>query len=593
MDDDALIEEISKGEGEAALIAGVLDDIASRADGAWSLEDQVRTLAGSLHGAGLAEDSPGGLLVSSARDAASYRLRFSDGRTSFVPFLTLADGTTEPPHLEAQPPEAVSRWKALLLEVTSALWRSRLCHLLVASDCLVGRERVDVADTAVLSYLSIGPEWGQGLDGLDALHAALGLTKQFGLSDRRAEVFSALIVATEAALKEPEPKAGIVLGLTRTLVDQKDSPGDVDALLERARSVFVHDPHHLDHVFAQQLVRAAADPMRQSAIWRDRVEAWLEAAERDEGMRRAIFLQTAVEHAVASGDRQLRQRATVRMQAVTLDELGLQGIETGMVLRGEDIARAVRPVTDARDWRSALLAFAAIGPPTGDAAANRRIVEDQAAEFVFSAIFPMSRIGGDGLIRFTATTDEERAEYRLSQHEIFNLQMQAPLVAEALLRFPSHHDLPSPGELAAHFGQSPLVHPQLALGLARSYHRWWAGDYEGAAYTVVPRVEALARNLLLGINEGIYRLQRERKPGQYPGLGSLLASLHDHRLDESWYRYLSTLLVSPTGANLRNELLHGFERDVDFVLSALFLQCAAFLAGLRLFAPDPASDPGP
>ena len=258
-----------------------------------------------------------------------------------------------------------------------------------------------------------------------------------------------------------------------------------------------------------------------------------------------------------------------------------------MVLRGEDIAHAVRPITDAPNWQSALVAFASIGPPTGDTADNRRLVEEQ-AEFVFSAMFPRNRYGGDGLLRFTATTDEDRSEYRLSEQETFSLQMRGPLVAEGLLRFLSHHELPSTGALAAHFGRSSVIAPPLvALAIARSFHRWWAGDYEGAAFTVVPQIETLARNLLLAVDAGIYRLQRESRPGQYPGLGSLLGTLQEHGLNENWYRYLYTTLASPTGWNLRNEMVHGFVDDVGFAVSALALQCAAYLTGLGLSSSPP------
>ncbi len=582
MDHDQLIGELSRGGGEVTLVAHALDELALEADGAWTLEHQLRNLVGGIHKAGFADDSVASELVACALDAVMYRLRFVEGRTSFAPFLTFADGTTQPAHVEAQASEVVARWKALFVDATSAVWRSRLGHLLVASGRLVGRERVDVADAAIAGYLSIGSEWGQGLDGIDALRAALALSRQFRLTERRAEVLSAIVAAVESALKDSEPKAGIVLGLTRTLVDQPDAPGDVDALLDRARGAFADDPHRHDDVIAQQLHRARSDPVRRSELWRSRVDAWLDAGEREEGMRRAVFLQTAVEHAASSGDRELRQRATARMQLLTIGELGLESVSTSMVLRGEDIARAVRPVTDAPDWRSGLVALAGMGPPTGNTAENRRVVEAQGDEFVFSALFPITKVGGDGLIRFTAETDEERAEYRLSQHEIFNLQMQAPLAAEALLRFPSHHDLPSVDELAAHFAASPVVDMSLGLGLARSFHRWWAGDFEGAAFTVVPRIETLVRNLLLGVNEGIYRLQRQSTPGQYPGLGYLLGVLRAHGLDESWHRYLSTLLVNPTGMNLRNELLHGFVGDVDLVVSALFLQVSVYLTCLGL-----------
>ena len=95
----------------------------------------------------------------------------------------------------------------------------------------------------------------------------------------------------------------------------------------------------------------------------------------------------------------------------------------------------------------------------------------------------MSKVGGDGPVRFTATTDEERELYRLSQQEVFHLQLQGNLTAEALLRFPTHHGIPSLAELGAHFARSPLVSAALASALARSI---WSSVWRARTYRCCP-----------------------------------------------------------------------------------------------------------
>lgn len=189
--------------------------------------------------------------------------------------------------------------------------------------------------------------------------------------------------------------------------------------------------------------------------------------------------------------------------------------------------------------------------------------------------------GGDGLPRFTPQTDIERADYFLTQQETFHLQLRSNLVAEALLRIPAAHGLPSLEELAAHFARNPLVGD--ALALARAFLRWWSGDHEGAALAAAARTETLARELLLAQNYPLYRLQREQKPGQYPGLGYLLSTLADEGLlDDSWHRYLRTALAGPAGWNLRNELDDGFLDDLGAIPAAVMLQCVAHLAVIPL-----------
>lgn len=102
---------------------------------------------------------------------------------------------------------------------------------------------------------------------------------------------------------------------------------------------------------------------------------------------------------------------------------------------------------------------------------------------------------------------------------------------------------------------------------------------------MAPRVETLARGLLLAVNTPIYRLQRQQAPGQYPGLGFLLDQLRTIGLTEDWYRNLLTILTHAAGLNLRNELAHGFMPDLDRGNSALMLQCAAHLALMRWTKP--------
>lgn len=558
-------------------VASQLDLAAADAQGVWDVESAVRRLINERSVDDPHCGSPECLLLTAALDAVEYRLSFEDGRCELVPHLKFADGTTQPPAVDTRPSEVVDRWRALREAVHHGVWRSRLSHLLAASPHVVGRDRVQWAADAVGDYLETPNELSLGMERVGALRAALALTKQFGLRQPRVDVLDAMIATVQEALTDRPDAAGITLGLTHVLVGERDAPVELDALLDRARTVYAGDIHRLDDVFEQQLARPAVEA-RRAQLWAERVRAWLDAAAACDDVRRAHLLQTAVELASRSGNRELRQKATARLQELTLDDLGLVGISTEMIVRGEDIARAVQPVTAAHDWTEALDAFALLGPPTGEVTQNRRTVEEHAREFVLSKLFPVTQFGSDGLPRFTAASDKERAEYDLAQQETFQLQFQRRLVAEALLRFPAHHPLPTLQELAAHFSRNHLIDQPLAQAIARAFLRWWAGDYEGAGFTIAPRIETLARNLLLATNAPLYRLQRDRAPGQYPGLGYLLEQLRSLGYAESWYRYLYTLLANPAGPNLRNEMTHGFADNLDLVTAALLLHCAANLA---------------
>jgi hypothetical protein len=69
-----------------------------------------------------------------------------------------------------------------------------------------------------------------------------------------------------------------------------------------------------------------------------------------------------------------------------------------------------------------------------------------------------------------------------------------------------------------------------------------------------------------------------------------LPDLRKAGLDESWYRFLHNFLASVVGANIRNELLHGFMDEISEPTSALILTAALYLAvAIELAAPSEAA----
>jgi hypothetical protein len=584
-DDAELLAALTDPATATTTAARVLERTAVDAKGFIDLEGQLRDLLGRIRTQpDVPADAEGLRLLHAALDAISYMLAFDGQRAMYDPQLEFADGTTVPIRLTAQPDETVARWLQLANAVEHPGWRSRLAHLVVLAERVAtGRARVDMARLGVTAYVDVPIGWGEGMDTVDSLRAAASLARQLGLGALKPLVLRRAEAVARTELAQPRPAPGILLNLTQLLVDQRDAGPGVEELLDNCRRVYAHDAHLSDQVIELQISRARSDAEQSGQLRRERVTNWLDAADRSTGVIRAIHLEQAIQCAADAGDRALRQEATARLQQMTLADLELQSIRTSMIRRREQITAAVRPVTDADGWQQALDRFAVLGPPTGRAQENGEAVARTANSM--SAIIPMRQFGGDGLLRFTATTDAERSDYRLAQHELFHLRFHAPLIVEALLRLPEHHGLPSLEELTGHFTRNPIVDLSLAGALARAFHRWWAGDAEGAGFTVAPRIESLARGLLLARNAPIYRLQREQAPGQYPGLGSLLGTLQDEGVvSEDWFRYLHVILSGATGLNLRNELSHGLLDDVDLMASALLLHCAAHLAIIPLLS---------
>ena len=119
--------------------------------------------------------------------------------------------------------------------------------------------------------------------------------------------------------------------------------------------------------------------------------------------------------------------------------------------------------------------------------------------------------------------------------------------------------------------------PQLARGLARGFDHYFKGDYESCAAVVIPKFEAAARSLLRELDEGIYRVQVGNDPGGYVGPYILLEELEKLALDESWTYFFRWILLGPYGANLRNDVAHGFVVDPGPVYAALLLRAVSAL----------------
>lgn len=137
------------------------------------------------------------------------------------------------------------------------------------------------------------------------------------------------------------------------------------------------------------------------------------------------------------------------------------------------------------------------------------------------------------------------------------------LLADGLQRIADRCGTPADSELAAFLSGNGQTDQALACSLAQGSRHFWSGDYQACVHVVVPKIEAAARALLRELDEGIYRVQMAKDPGQYPGLYVLLQELEQQALDESWAYFLRWLLLGPPGTNVRNDVAHGFVADIS------------------------------
>lgn len=485
------------------------------------------------------------------------------------------DDGSDPPRVRDVPVTIIDAWRALLALVTEAPARARLRHLLFEYG---GPGAVEQARAAVSDYLRSAEDWQRGLDAVQDLTAATRLARAVGSKELAQESLELMADLVGRHLSADDPPAGIVLRALRHLVGEPGCPERVDDLLERATEAWP-DGRRRDGALALILDRCADDAARAD-VWRRRVSAYSEEAESASSkIMRAVRLQQALGLAEASGDPQLRREAAAALQTVRHDDLEMISFSATSRRYEEEFERLVESVSAGADWRQSLVRFATFGPLSGDTDRNREVIRERHREHPLAALFPAQLLGPDGLPAYSGITEEDRFDVDLVQWETELIGQWIPVLTAALHEIPRRHGLPTLVEITSFLGEWPAVEGPVGPAIARSLLRFWAGDSEGASYTIVPRLETLARALVLSTDRGVYRLQRQHIPGQYAGLGQLLPIVQEeYGLDESRTRFLSALLRHPAGLNLRNQMLHGFVGDLGPGFAAVLLHATLGIA---------------
>ncbi|MFE2300885.1 DUF4209 domain-containing protein [Streptomyces sp. NPDC059445] len=497
-----------------------------------------------------------------------------------------ASGETDPPKVAAVAEEVVEVWHALTSKVTSPWGLARLQHLLF--ERRFGRAH-EYAIAAAESYLAAATKWKIGLDRAGLLGVALRVARSVNSRDQADLIVSQMMGDAREELSGDDQRPGVFMRLMESILAERNPPSEVDGLLKDAFIVYT-DPFIRDDILRLQIARVS-DAEAKKGLWGKLVEVWNEAANHSQGIVRATHLKKALECAEDSQDRELIERAAANLQGLRKDDLGLATFTASTSIDDAEIERLLAPVDGAGNWQHALLGLYQIyGPATGDLTQNKDRVEQHAREFVLSGLLSKELLGGDGLPRYRPQSDEDRDAMALAEQESYNIQIFAPILAMALSRIADAYGIPSESELAEFFAQAPLTDEDLSHALARAFIRYWMGDAEGAAFTIIPRIETIVRNLVIAMDRGVYRIQRDQKPGQYPGLGYLLDILKVHGMDESWHRCALTVCANPAGGwNIRNEMAHGFIMNVGMPPAAVVLQLAVYLWSLNA-SPDDATD---
>lgn len=492
----------------------------------------------------------------------------------FGPMVTFEGGATIPSPLVEIPVETCLVWAAVVDHAAHPSVRARLHDLLFERRWAhVGAHGESAIEAYIADAAASDPP---SLRAADALRRAYHLAKLTRRDDLAVQTATELIRAAGASIDDPDPKPGVALRLIEVLVDGRCPDRAVDELLGRARRRYPDAWNVASTIELQR--RRAVDPDARKVLDRELIERWLEEADRVDPLVAVMHREKAAKLARERGLPDLVDRAVVAMQTADPPELARIEVEVPSSVTAEQIEEYIRSMAGDTWWASVMRVLAN-GPPTGDVDRNRKTAAELATEHPLQTLFPKVRLGGDGLPRYTARSEDDQLDDQLTDLDTMALQWHGPLMAEALRRAGAEHG-PSVEDIVEVLRGVNTEGPT-AAAIGRVVRRFNDGDFEGAAYTGIPLVERKCRELLLAIEAPLYRVQRERTPGTYPGLGALLPLLVERGLDESWYRFLRTFLSAPNGWNLRNEALHGFVEDVGATGAGLVLIAVLYLTVLQ------------
>jgi len=573
--------EPTQSSGPSVPSDAELNELVERLDAAAA---GVKDTYGLVARIGLTDEDrqgPMGALVMAFQYNQSHNLK--PGEAYFTKLLGYEDGSQYPPELLAVPDEVATLWDRGSVVASAPLVKARLHDL-----CFEGRWG-SVGDHARLggeAYLELADEVAPGetsgqlqavraLRQCEALRRARVLARLAGQADLGQRAAKAIIDALGDALGAEPLDVGRAVVLVEAANEEKLEAPEIDELLTRLRGEN-RDVFFTERVIRLQLRRAADDAVREK-LQRELVEAWMREAERSNPAHRTSNLTVAAVRARDFGFNDLLAQLTAQLQQTKLEDHGLVEHKVAVRINAGEAEVYVQRFLEQPSWREALLLLIANAPPTGRLERNRANAEAMVRIAPFAATLPTTLLGADGLPRFTAATDEDKAKLRLIRCELSQLQVLGPFVTEILNRIGAKWDPIPTDDLAAFFAEAAHVSPPVAATLARVFNHYFQGDFEAAGYIGAPQIEGLVRGIVLAVNEPAYRLQRGRTPGQYAGLGALLPVFERAGGNDDWVRFLQTAFVATAGMNFRNDLLHGFVDEVQAGHAALVLLAALYL----------------
>ncbi|HZH15429.1 MAG TPA: DUF4209 domain-containing protein [Archangium sp.] len=517
--------------------------------------------------------------------SAEKRERWGD----FAPAIEI-QGRVHPPPLKTLPDKVVATWAALADRLTDPVAASRLNDLLwVKKWAPKPHER---ARAAVSAYVALAQEdWGQ-LVRAECLARALELALAMKDAARATEIVPLIVAAAREAIASKDLIPGVTFRHIEALVGAGNvaPTADVDALLRESGEAYSANPYYFESVKDLEATWARKDKDRVARAAREKAERWKEVALAASGLQRHSLLQKAVEVARLHGLRDLVADLRGELQKMRLEDLGLSTHEVSAKISQQAVDRILAFMAGGADWRECLSRFGSYGPPSGTFEKNVASVQELMRKYPLQFMFERIVLDAEGRPIRRIATEQEHLDAGVIDREAQQIYMWGHFAPSCLKAIFDRYSMPSPEDLTAFF-TTEFITPDVAERIARSLLLYHEGQFDESLHILIPRLEAVVRELCSLIGAVIIREPDGAKPGGVVALGELMSVLQG-QFPESWRRYLRNLLNEPTGLNLRNRVSHGLLPRGGPAEAALALHAACFLRLLNEGQPaDPETPP--
>lgn len=418
-------------------------------------------------------------------------------------------------------------WRWSLDAVVDPIVQARLADLLYVAG---GPSGHDLGRRAAAALLELTDEeaW-EPIYRADCIGRALEILAELNDREALAAAGARAVSLTELFLTEEHAGPPFVALRSVIALKPRNRPEGLPRLLEAVIARFAGTTHEASALGLA--AEAATDPQERAAFHRRQLEARVAEAHRADGLGKVALLQRAIDFARTHDLHADAATLLHDLQELPQSELGFETFEVSTELPTEEIREEVDRLcgSGASDASDALLRLAVgMEPPGGSNADLDAVVDKQRRDHPLLGLLGETVIGAETAApQFIADTEENkrrtaRARQRRLHAEFVAFVFLGPMLDE----IPAYHGRPSREQLTQYF-TSPLIDEVRAGRIAHAVELFWDGEYDASAHVLVPRLEAVLRNLARARGLTIVKPAAEGRFGGAISLNTVMRKLRE------------------------------------------------------------------